>query len=93
MWSQDKNCLWYTEKMWLFILYKESMHYRNIFNVFVIHHYSLAQLNHIETPAIETLSYTCSKGSLYKQCFLQEKKKVQLLVLSLLSTEIQVSET
>lgn len=95
MWSQGKNCHWYTKKMWLFILYTESIHYGDgyFFNVFVIGHHSLAQLNQVETSAVETLSFACSKGGLCKECFLQEKENVQLLVLSLHSTEIQVSET
>lgn len=43
------------------------------FNVFVVVHYLLAQLNQVEIPAVETFSYTCSKGGLYKQC--KKKKK------------------
>lgn len=90
---RQKLSLVYQENVAFYSVHRIHSLWGYFFNVFVIGHHSLAQLNQVETSAVETLSFACSKGGLCKECFLQEKKNVKLLVLSLHSTEIQVSET
>lgn len=93
---RQKLSLVYQENVAFYSVHRIHSLWGYFFNVFVIGHHSLAQLNQVETSAVETLS--CFKHLhalkvVYAECFLQEKENVQLLVLSLHSTEIQVSET
>lgn len=61
------------------------------FDVFVIYHYLLAQLNQVKTPAAGTLLYAYTANGFCSVVSERKKKNVYLLAFNLLSMEIQVN--